>query len=677
MPVTHFDIALRRPLAGGRAFGDVGPYEELKGRLQLRDRPRPRREQPDHRRRAGAPQRDGRVEWPRDVSILLPDRPRPGQRPRAPRRRQPRQHRGGAELQPRHAPRLRARTAIRTRAIDVGDGFLMRRGWVVISCGWQCDVPELPGLFRLHGAGGARRRGPTAPRARLRRSSRRPSDVPHFLLSDRGHLAYRAADLEEREAVLTGARPARRRARRSIPRERWRFARVDDGRVVADSAPRLAGRRLREGPALPGRLHRRRRARDGARPGGAARRVSWLKHGTAAEGNPAPGALRWAYAYGRSQTGRLLRTLRLLGREPRRGGTRGVRRDHRQRRGRHARRVQPALRPELQGPAADDGPLFPFTDEPATDAVTKLTDALHARLDARGSRLKVFYTNTSAEYHRGDASLIAHRSRRHPRRRRTGPNVRVYHFAGTEHGARRVAAQPTRRRPRPIRTGWVERAAESPRRRELRPPAPRLPRQPRSLGDRGRGAAARAAIRALDDGTAVPPEPLAKAFDAHPRRALPAAPRAAAPPGLRRRRRAARDGPDAAARGPAFGTLVSAVDADGNEVAGIVLPELARAAGHPHRLEPAPPRHRRRRAAPGLRRRHAAVPAHARGARGVGRPARARSRSATPRARRTSGACAAPRRRWSPSGYLLEEDVELSRHAGRPHVGRGWSGAAR
>ena len=35
--------------------------------------------------------------------------------------------------------------------IDVGDGFLMRRGWVVASCGWQGDLPDLPGLFRLHG----------------------------------------------------------------------------------------------------------------------------------------------------------------------------------------------------------------------------------------------------------------------------------------------------------------------------------------------------------------------------------------------------------------------------------------------------------------------------------------------------------------------------------------------
>src|SRR6185369_15356221 len=37
--------------------------------------------------------------------------------------------------------------------------------------------------------------------------------------------------------------------------------------------------------------------------------ASWMKHGTAGDGHPAPGRLRHVYAYGRSQTGRLLRTL--------------------------------------------------------------------------------------------------------------------------------------------------------------------------------------------------------------------------------------------------------------------------------------------------------------------------------------------------------------------------------
>jgi hypothetical protein len=47
--------------------------------------------------------------------------------------------------------------------------------------------------------------------------------------------------------------------------------------------------------------------------------------------------------------------------------------------------------------------------------------------------LKVFYTNSSAEYHRGDASL-AHTNAEGTRDVPSGPSARVYHFAGTEHG---------------------------------------------------------------------------------------------------------------------------------------------------------------------------------------------------------------------------------------------------
>src|SRR5207249_1885103 len=57
----------------------------------------------------------------------------------------------------------------------------------------------------------------------------------------------------------------------------------------------------------------------------------------------------------------------------------------------------------------------------------------HRRLAARGSKLKVFYTNSSAEYHRGDTSL-AHTNAEGTRDVPSGPSARVYHFAGTEHG---------------------------------------------------------------------------------------------------------------------------------------------------------------------------------------------------------------------------------------------------
>ena len=39
MAVSRFEILIRRPLAGGASFtspaGEVGPYEELKGRLHF------------------------------------------------------------------------------------------------------------------------------------------------------------------------------------------------------------------------------------------------------------------------------------------------------------------------------------------------------------------------------------------------------------------------------------------------------------------------------------------------------------------------------------------------------------------------------------------------------------------------------------------------------------------
>src|ERR1700730_1179903 len=47
----------------------------------------------------------------------------------------------------RYAPRLP--TLPPTDEIDVGDGFLMRRGWTVAMCGWQWDVQRQPGLMGL------------------------------------------------------------------------------------------------------------------------------------------------------------------------------------------------------------------------------------------------------------------------------------------------------------------------------------------------------------------------------------------------------------------------------------------------------------------------------------------------------------------------------------------------
>ena len=549
MPVTRFDVRLRRPLAGGAPFGPAGPYEELKGTLHFSLDPKhganvritdvalaPR----DHA---------GRVEFESDVSVLLPvDRGRCSGRAMLDV-----VNRGNTVAVPNFNRATRPAFAPGSNPdppVDPGDGFLMRRGFVVISCGWQCDLPDVPGLLGL--------RAPEALDARGNRVTGRvytqlqtPEPVTHQLLSDRGHRAYPVADLDERDAVLL-VRDQPDGEPTTIPRSRWRFARVAGGRVVPDPSYIWL-----DGGFEKGRLYQVAYTAVGAPVLGlglAALRdaVAWLKHGTPRDGNPAGDAVRSVYAYGRSQTGRLLRTLVYddlnldeQGREALDGiianVAGGLRGDFNQRFGQNSK----------------DRPHMMDYAHPSTD------EELQRRLAARGSTLKVFYTNSSAEYHRGDASL-AHTDPEGTRDVPSGPSARVYHFAGTEHGLgvwpptdqKVTAADPSEppEHSQNIRNTidyapllraclvnldrWVTEGIE--------PPPSRHPR--------------------LADGTAVPFEALHAVFDRIPGARYP-----------RHHARPSRlDFSVLPPRpGPAYGSLVSAVDADGNETGGIALPEIA------------------------------------------------------------------------------------------------------
>jgi hypothetical protein len=554
MPVTRFEITLRRPLAGEPA------YEELKGRLHFAIDP----QHAANRRITDvelAPRNaQGRVEWDSDLSILLPvDRARCAGRVLLDV-----VNRGNTVAVPNFNRATRPAFGPGSDPnppLDVGDGFLMKRGWVVISCGWQGDLPRVPGLIGMRTPEARDAQGrPLRGRVYTQVQSTRP--VADFLLSDRGHVPYPAADLEEPDALLT-VRDVPDGPATEIPRARWRFARSEGGRVVPD-----AGHIHLDGGFEEGRLYQVTYTAEGAPVQGLAMAalrdaVSWLKHGGAAEGNPAPGRLRWAYAYGRSQTGRLLRTLIYedlnldeQGREALDGiianVAGGMRGEFNQRFGQNSKDRNNMM-----------AHLFPFTDLPSVDPETGTKDALHARIDARGSRLRVYYTNTAAEYYRGDASLI-HTDPDGQRDVAHGPHTRIYHFAGTEHGlgiwpptdTQTAPADPTGpvERSQNLRSvvdyapllraclvsldRWVVEGSE--------PPPSRHPR--------------------LGDGTAVEPAQLAAEFARIPASHYPrhsARPRrldwSALPP----------------RPGKPFGTLVSAVDADGNETGGIILPELA------------------------------------------------------------------------------------------------------
>jgi Alpha/beta hydrolase domain len=386
MPVTGFDVRLRRSLAGGKVFGDVGPYEELKGTLRFAIDPKNAANERITDVALAPRDHSGRVEFESDVSILLPvDRRRASGRVMLDV-----VNRGNTVAVPNFNRATRptfVAGADPDPPVDTGDGFLMRRGFVVISCGWQIDLPEVPGLLGLRGPEALDTNGNRIT-GRVYTQLQTPSPATHLLLSDRGHRPYPAADLDERDAVLL-VRDQPDGDATTIERDRWRFARVSGGKVVPD-----AHYIWLEGGFEKGRLYQVAYTAIGAPVVGlgiAALRdaAAWLKHGTAREGNPAPDVLRHVYAYGRSQTGRLLRTLvynDLNLDEQGREALDGI-----------IANVAGGLRGEFNqrfGQNSKDRPHMMDYIQPATD------EELHRRLTARASKLKVLYTNSSAEYHR-------------------------------------------------------------------------------------------------------------------------------------------------------------------------------------------------------------------------------------------------------------------------------------
>ncbi|MGH2519594.1 MAG: alpha/beta hydrolase domain-containing protein, partial [Chloroflexota bacterium] len=167
--------------------------------------------------------------------------------------------------------------------------------------------------------------------------------------------------------------------------------------------------------------------------------VSLLRFATA--GNPCAGQLDYAIAFGASQTGRFLRQLLYLGFcedeagrlaidgvLPHIAGSRLIESNW--------RFGQPSYN------AADSlSCTFPYTDADQTDPLTGRTDGLLHRARERGMLPKVMHVNSSCEYWASQAALV-HTAMDGSADAAIPSNVRVYHFAGTQHGAAPVAVTP-------------------------------------------------------------------------------------------------------------------------------------------------------------------------------------------------------------------------------------------
>jgi hypothetical protein len=514
--VTNVTIASRSAVANGQPFGATGSYEKLTGTIEFALDPRnpqnTRIVDLDRADRAG----DGRVHFTADLVVLRPVDPARG---------------NGVLL---FEVVNRGRIGLLTRfnsapgaidpatPADFGNGYLMREGYTLVMVGWEFDIP--PGSIRLE-----------APRLD---GLVEPIHVSFILdrKTDETSLddspMYSPVDPSDAASTLT-VRDHYWNTPTPIARGRWRLV------TGATGPPRLA----LDGGFEPGRMYEVTFKAQGARVVGTG--LAAIRDAASAfrYRTDLPIQGKAAYAFGVSQVGRFLRQFLYD----------GFNADER------GRRVFDAVWSHIAGsargmfnerfgmPVAGSVLLtptsFPFTTDEQSFAGERGSLLQHYSAEQRPN---IFFTNTSVEYWGGGrAAALIHTSADGKRDLAVPDNVRIYLLAGTQHGE--AAFPPTRARGQQMDNPVPQREVMRALLRGLHqwtsqrvaPPESRYPK--------------------LADGTLTPVDGVR----------FPAIPAVADPriiPG---------PGQVQSGRVQMLPHLVPQVDADGNETAGIRVPDIA------------------------------------------------------------------------------------------------------
>jgi hypothetical protein len=267
------------------------------------------------------------------------------------------------------------------------ESYLTDHGFTIAAIGWQFDTRPGDGqlLFSAPVATGVHG---FARSDFVVYDKRNEYTVAHYLVGTIGGTGYPVEELAAPGATLT-ERDAQTAPRRTIPRAQWRF--VDPKTVHYD------------GGFVPGRIYEVvYPAKDPAVAGAglAAVRdfVSWCKHDPK---TIAPA--KYAYGFGISQTGRLLRHFVYQGFNADESGRQvfdgllvlvaGAGRGNF-----NHRFAQPSRDANSLSPGMYPVDIFPFADLPTTDPYTHVTAGLLDKARAENVVPKIFYMNTEYAY---------------------------------------------------------------------------------------------------------------------------------------------------------------------------------------------------------------------------------------------------------------------------------------
>jgi hypothetical protein len=439
--VERIDVLEQGPFAAGATFGTVGSYRRIKGRLHFAIDPQDPANAAIVDLELAPRDERGLVTFAADFILLRPADLSRGN------------HRLLYEVNNRG--NLGALAMFDeagwnndpTSRADAGNGFLFERGYSLLWSGWNWDV--LPGDGRLQidlpiaAEQGEPIVGPVAAEFVVGQWTR---SAPFMWGDSRG---YPPVSLDAPDARLT-VRAEPDGPRVEIPRDHWRFARLENDRLVPDPTHvfHVAGFE----PGLIYEVVYRAREPRIVGLGLAAIRdaIAFFRFepadaaGTgnplAAAGAPDPEA---TLIFGISQSGRVIQHMlwqALHVDEAGRmtfdgalihvaGGGKGSFNHRFAQTTRHPSHLE-----DQQYPAD----FFPFTTTPARDPVSDETGDVLERARAAGAVPHLFYTTTSTEYWTRSASLL-HTDVTGTRDVPLDPHARLYFLAGAQHGNWRFA----------------------------------------------------------------------------------------------------------------------------------------------------------------------------------------------------------------------------------------------
>jgi len=423
--VERIEIIVREPFADGHRFGAVGAYERIKGRIHYAIDPTDPANQAIIDLNLAPKDDQSLVTFAGDFILLRPIDPDRGNRTLL----YEVNNRGGLGLLPMFNDGARSNNP---NALNhAGDGLLFEQGYTMLWSAWNWDVVaggdrlliDLP----IAEHDGELVTGPVAAEFVLAQPAR---SAPFMWGFSKG---YPPLDPNDPEATLTW-RDEPDGQRQPIPRNSWRFSDVDTSRT-----PPQPTRITADEPFVPGRIYELvYEARDprvvGLGLAAIRDAISFVRY----EHEPTSKALDHTLIFGISQSGRVINHMIWQGFHQDEAGrsivdgafvhVAGAGKGSFNHRFAQTTR-HPSHLEDQQYPAD----IFPFTTVAITDPVTGERGGMLEAARESANVPKIFYTTTSTEYWTRAASLL-HTDVLGEQDVEMAPEARLYFFAGAQHG---------------------------------------------------------------------------------------------------------------------------------------------------------------------------------------------------------------------------------------------------